>query len=153
MPTSKPRINLTFRQEHYELISRLAKVQGTTRTKVLMEFIEQVLPVLERVVVVAEAASRAQEQAKEGLRSSLERAEAAVAPLATAAMGQLDWVLKDAQTAAGAVVAPSHRAVGAHGRSTAARRHAATSAPVPVIRGPAPPRKPSQQRPRRARHR
>jgi len=96
MPTRNPRINVTLKPEHYDLISRLSRVQERSRADVLRELFETVLPVLERVVVVSEAAERAQVQAKEGLRESAERAEAAILPHVAEAMGQLDAFVEDA---------------------------------------------------------
>lgn len=137
MPTSNPRINLTLTQEQYDLVSRLARINGKSRAAVLMEFFETVIPVLERVCVVAEAAERMQAQTKEGLLASLERAEATIAPLAAEAMGQLDLLIP---TSVGAQAVPS--APAPLGRSRAAERSANAprsrkrKAPVRVIRGP-----------------
>ena len=93
MATVKPRINMALRPEHFDVVTRLAKLQGRSRSAVVVELLEQAIPVLERVVVVGEAAQRAQVSAREELRSSLEKAEAAILPHVNAAMGQLDAFL------------------------------------------------------------
>lgn len=96
MPTRNPRINVTLRPEHYELISRLAALQKRSRADVLRELFETVCPVLERVAVVGEAAQRAKVQALEGFRESTERAEATILPHLQSVMGQLDLLVVDA---------------------------------------------------------
>ncbi len=95
MPTRNPRINVTVSPEQYILLSRLSRVQGRSRSAVLLDLFETVTPVLERVCVVAEAAERAQFQAKEGLQAAAERAEAALSPMLAEAMGQLDLLVED----------------------------------------------------------
>lgn len=93
MPTSNPRVNVTLRPEQYELLSRLAKAQGVSRSSVLIDLLETVTPVLERVVVAVEAAQRTQVMAREGLERSIGQAEQALLPHVQAAMGQLDWLV------------------------------------------------------------
>jgi hypothetical protein len=100
MPTENPRVNVTLRPHQYELLSRLSKAQGRSRSAVLVELLEMVTPVLERVVVVVEAASRAQTQARLGFIKSAEQAEAAILPHVQAALGQFDWLISEAETAA-----------------------------------------------------
>ena len=65
MATEKPRINMALRQEYYDIVSRLAKIQGRSRSAIVVELLEAAMPTLERVVVVTEAAMRAQTSARE----------------------------------------------------------------------------------------
>ena len=95
MPSRNPRVNVTLTMQQYDLVSRLAKSQGRSRSAVLLELLETVTPVLQRVVVITEAAQRVQAQAKEGFRESAERAEAAILPQVTEAMGQFDLLVED----------------------------------------------------------
>ena len=136
MPTRNPRINVTVSGPQYELLSRLARVQGRSRSAVLLDLFETVTPVLERVCVVAEAAERAQSQAKEGLQAAAERAEAALSPLLAKAMGQLDLLVEDSvkrfKGHGPAGGAPAERARSARPRGS----RTPGKSPRPVIRGP-----------------
>ena len=142
MATEKPRINMALRREYYDVVTRLAKLQKRSRSAVVVELLEAAIPVLERVVVAGEAAQRAQSTAREELRSSLEKAEAAILPHVNAAMGQLDAFLVDSletplvDTARGAPsAARTERSEVAprRGRPTALKR---ARGPRPVTRGP-----------------
>lgn len=96
MPTANPRVNVTLKPHQYELLSRLGRAQGRSRAAILLELLETVFPVLERVVVAIEGAERAQVLAREGFRESINRAEAAILPHVQAAMGQLDLLVEEA---------------------------------------------------------
>lgn len=96
MPTRNKRVNVTLPDAQWQLLTRLAKVQRRSRASVLLELFQTIAPVLERVATVAEAAERAQVQATEGFRDSVERAEAAMLPEVAKALGQFDWLLEDA---------------------------------------------------------
>lgn len=93
MPTVNPRVNVTLKPHQYVLLTRLGKAQGRSRSAILLELLDLVFPVLERVVVALEGAQLAQDRAREGLRESVERAEAAILPHVQAAMGQLDLLV------------------------------------------------------------
>lgn len=99
MPTSKPRLQVTLTTAQHELLMRLAKLQGRSMSSIVSELFEQVLPVLERVAVVLQAAVRAQESMKQGLRESTEQAERDLRPHVAAALGQLDLLQMDAERA------------------------------------------------------
>lgn len=146
MPTINPRVNVTLRPEVYDLVSRLAKLQQRSRAAVLSELLHEVLPVLERVVVVGEAAKRAEVQAKEGLRESMEKAEAAILPHISAAMNQFDLLIDDATShLQGHGSSPTKSA---RERSDRAIRGApgTPKSPRPVTRGPGRGAKPTKRR-------
>jgi hypothetical protein len=139
MPTRNPRVNVTLSAQQYDLVSRLSNAQGRSRSAVLLELLEIVTPVLERVVVSVEAAQRVQVQAREGLRESVEAAEAAILPHVASSMGQLDLLVEAAIRAQEGPLHPfaypgreRKRAAGAH--RTASRKSG--SGPRPVTRGP-----------------
>lgn len=119
------RVNVSLSANQYELISRLSRVQKRSRADVLRDLFETMAPVLERVVVVGEAAERAAVQAKEGFRESAERAEQAILPHVREAMGQFDAFVDDTIKGIG----------NAHGGAGGARRgqppQAAPTAPLP----------------------
>lgn len=140
MPTTNPRVNVTLSAQQYELLSRLARAQGRSRSAILLELLELVTPVLERVVVAVEGAVRAQELASTGLRESVERAEAAILPHVQAAMGQLDLLVDQvtqgapSPPAVGAPSAPGEARVAARRRGR--ERPKGRRGPRPVTRGP-----------------
>lgn len=101
MPTKNPRINLTVTPERYELLKRLAGFQGTSMSGLVSETMEMMYPVMERVCVVLEAAHRAQETSKEGLRDSIAKAEAELLPMLYEAVGQFDLFVDDAAKSVG----------------------------------------------------
>lgn len=80
MATTKPRVNLTLEPEHYAILTRLAKVQGTSRARIINELFKEVVPQLESVVVTLEQAKAAAEkltpEAKARLRTMMEGKEA-----------------------------------------------------------------------------
>jgi hypothetical protein len=93
MPTANPRIQVTVKPSQYELLKRLAKLQGRSMSKVISELFDEIEPVYERVAVVLQAAKRAQSSANEGMRQAFEKAEGEMAPHVAAAMGQFDLLV------------------------------------------------------------
>ena len=102
MPTTNPRIQVTVKPSQYELLKRLAKLQGRSMSAVVAELFDQLEPVYERIAVVLQAAVRAQASAKEGLRQATEQAEAEMAPHVAQAMGQLDLLVQTSASWPGA---------------------------------------------------
>lgn len=90
MPTVKPRIQLTLDQHQHDLLKRLAGLQGVSMASLVMDIIEPACPVLERVCVVLEAAQRAQESSKDGMRLAMAKAEAELLPHLYDAVNQFD---------------------------------------------------------------
>lgn len=102
MPSSNPRVALTVDPHRYDLLTRLAKLQGTSRAAIVTETMELIYPVLERVCVVLEAASKAQESSKEGLRHAVAKAEAQLSPLLYEVASQFDLFIDQAEHGLGA---------------------------------------------------
>lgn len=134
MPTINPRVNVTLKPHQYELLTRLGRAQGRSRSAILLELLELVFPVLERVVVAVEGAQKAQDMARDGLRESVERAEQALLPHVAAAMGQLDAFVEEVAGLASADRAPSGRPP-AVGPEAAAGRLSRSPDPRSVTRG------------------
>jgi len=95
-----PRIQVTVKPSQYELLKRLAKLQHRSMSKVISELFDEIEPVYERVAVVLQAASRAQESANRGLVEAAEKTEAEMAPHVAAAMGQFDMLMQSFGTGA-----------------------------------------------------
>lgn len=106
----RKRVNLSFQPKEYELLTRLAEVQGKKRTQVLEELFHELRPVLEKTVAILEAAQKAQQESKAVLRSAVEKSEAVVESHMAAALGQYDWLLQQA----------THKADETQGRDAAA---------------------------------
>lgn len=102
MPSAKPRIALVLEQPRYDLLKRLAALQGVSMASVVCEVMETVYPVLERVCVVLEAGKRAQESQKQGMRDAVEKAEADLLPHLYTAINQFDMFMDEAAEATGA---------------------------------------------------
>ena len=102
MPTKKPRINLTLQPERYELLRRLAVLQESSMASIIIEVMDSVYPVLERVVIVLEAAKNAKTSQKEGMRKAVETAEEEMMPHMYEAISQFDMFMDEAAKATGA---------------------------------------------------
>ena len=50
MPTQKPRIALTVPDEINQTLDRLYELTGTPKSKIIVEMLEQYVPILEQVV-------------------------------------------------------------------------------------------------------
>lgn len=102
MPSINPRIALTLPPHRYDLLTRLAKLQGSSRAGIVSETMELVYPVLERVCVVLEAAHKAQETSQQGLRDAVSKAETDLMPLLYEAASQFDLFMDQAGSTVGA---------------------------------------------------
>lgn len=141
MATLKPRVAVTLEPHRYDMLKRLASLQGVSMSHLLADLVETVAEPLERVVVVLEAAKRAPDQVKDGLRAAVLKSEAEVLPMATKALSQLDMFLAEAAAA-----------VGGDGRRSRAAPSSVAD-PRPVTRGstpPSPPPSPAVKKPRKA---
>jgi hypothetical protein len=134
MPTINPRVNVTLKPNQYELLTRLGRAQGRSRSAILLELLELVFPVLERVVVAVEGAQKAQDMARDGIRESVERAEQAILPHVAAAMGQLDAFVDQVVGLSSADRETSERPP-AGGPEAAGGRRSRPRNPRPVTRG------------------
>ena len=75
MPTVNPRVNVTLSPTLDALVSKLAKLQGVSKSQVLRELLEAAEPALQRAVALMEAASKATGDVLSGLAESLEKAQ------------------------------------------------------------------------------
>lgn len=100
MPTAKPRIAVTLEQSTFEVIARMAALQGVSRGSVVADLLDSVAPVLTRTVALLEAAAAAPKQVRDGLREVAEAAHDEFTVIAGDATKQLDMLL-DAVAQAG----------------------------------------------------
>lgn len=96
MATLKPRIAVTLEPHRYDMLKRLAALQGASMSSLISELLESVAEPLERVCVVLEAAKKAPHDVREGLRVATLKAEAAYTPLIAESLDQIDMFLSDA---------------------------------------------------------
>ena len=122
MSTTKPRITITLEPRLHELLQRMAAHQEQSMSSIVVELVESVAPVLERVCLAVEAARKAQAGVRENLKRVAEDSEKALLPHLEAAMGQLDTLIqagelgaveKDVATAAGRATRHARRRRGA----------------------------------------
>ena len=100
MPTKNPRIALTLQPHRYDLLKRMAALQGATMSSVVSDVLEKLYPVMERVCVALEMAKQAQESSKQGLRESVDRSLGELLPIITASQAQMDMFLGTVEAAA-----------------------------------------------------
>lgn len=101
MPTANPRIQLTLRPERHDLLKRLAALQGVSMAAVVSDILDPAYPVLERVCVVLEAAERAKESSRDGMREAMAKAEAELMPHLVQAVDQFDMFMGEVAKPAG----------------------------------------------------
>lgn len=88
MATEKPRITITIDSDQHEVLHRLARLQGSSMSRILRDFVKEVTPVLSKVADSLEIAKRASEGAKANLRKAAEAAEEELRPIAELASTQ-----------------------------------------------------------------
>lgn len=142
MATTKPRVNVTLEPHRYELLKRLAALQGVSMSYLISDLLDTVAEPLERVCVVLEAASKAPQNVKEGLRTALDKAEREFLPRAAEVMDQADlfFAVATERLTEGGAGDGAGRAAPATGTGTAPD-------PRPVTRGSTPLRKPKESSP------
>ncbi|WP_460985719.1 hypothetical protein, partial [Staphylococcus aureus] len=67
MPTLKPRVAVTLENQTHEVISRLASLQKRSRSAVIADLLDSIVPALSRTVALLEAAREAPNEVKRGL--------------------------------------------------------------------------------------
>lgn len=107
MATSKPRLNLTLEPQLYALLKKLSEQQRASMASIVVDLIQTVAPVLERVCVAVEAAQNAQASVKENLVRTAEEAESHLGPMMAEAMGQLDMFIEACHVAGDGEEPPS----------------------------------------------
>ena len=74
MPTRNPRINITLKQADYDVIKRLSELTGSSMSKTIKEYLEVVIPTLERVADNLEIIKNSDRTIKDGLVKSVDDA-------------------------------------------------------------------------------
>ena len=93
MPTTKPRITITLTEHQHEVLGRMATLGKGSMSAIVVDLLETMIPVLERVVHAMQVAADAPKEMHKGIIETFERAEQDMLPLYTEAMQQLDKVM------------------------------------------------------------
>lgn len=103
MPTRNPRINITLKQADYDVIKRLSELTGTSMSKTILEYLEVIIPTLERVADNLEIIQKSDEKFKSGLVKSMDETLVRLEALNHYALGEYDVFLGNLKrgTAAG----------------------------------------------------
>jgi hypothetical protein len=117
MPTAKPRITITLSDEQHVTLQSLAQVQGVSMSSIVVDLLDTTLPVLKRLTEVLKNASEAPQAVLDGLKATLDDAEASMLGHGSAAMSQLDLLVQmsggggagDAASAEAPAAAPEGR--------------------------------------------
>jgi len=72
MPTTKPRVIVSFDEHTHDVISRYAELQGKTRGVIISEFIDSVVPSISKVVDLFDLAAESKSEAENELISRVE---------------------------------------------------------------------------------
>ncbi len=90
MATTKPRLTITMEQPDYEVVQRLAKLQGKPMSKVVTELMTEIVPVLSKVADSLAIAMSAHANVKQKMIQAAEQAEQDMQPVLAQAINQFD---------------------------------------------------------------
>jgi hypothetical protein len=90
MATKKPRITVTLEPHVYEVLTKLAGLQGGSRSSIISDLMQSVTPIFERTCYVLQLAETANSGMNDDIKASMERSEAKLQEMMADAMGQLD---------------------------------------------------------------
>lgn len=90
MATTKPRITVTLNQDQYQVLQTISAASGQSMSGVLVEFIQAALPTFERMAATFVRAKQAVQVDRARVTQALDEAQAALEPLALAAIDQFD---------------------------------------------------------------
>ena len=93
MPTTKPRITITLSEHQHAVLSKMSALGKDSMSTIVVDMLDTMLPVLERVVIALQAAADAPIELRNGMVKSFEKAEKEVSGYMAAAMGQLDLLV------------------------------------------------------------
>lgn len=94
MSTTKPRITVTLTDEQYEVINGISKANGQPMSKLIGEVLQEMVPVFRDMLDAMTRIERMHREGRESLRASLERGQAAVAPLVAGAVAEWENLTK-----------------------------------------------------------
>jgi hypothetical protein len=75
MPTTNPRVNVTLSPSLDLLLSRLGKLERTSKSQVLRELLEAAEPALQRAVATMELAMKTRIESRAGFRQAIDKSQ------------------------------------------------------------------------------
>jgi phage tail tape-measure protein len=81
MATKTPRIQVTLSEEAYRTVDELAKLQGSNRSRIVAELVNDLAPVLDGLLASLRAAARIREENIKGVRDASYEALERLQPL------------------------------------------------------------------------
>ena len=97
MATKTPRIQVTLSERSYEIVTRLADLQQSNRSRIIAELVNDLAPVMGQLLETMEAAARVREENVQGVRDASREALERLQPLldeAEESMGLLDLMMR-----------------------------------------------------------
>lgn len=92
MSTNRPRLTITLTDQVHDTLGKLADIQGRSMSSIILEHLELIEPINQKILTAISRARRIQEDSKGALLSDLsaaqDQAEAALLPL----LGLLDSI-------------------------------------------------------------
>lgn len=104
MATKKPRITVTLDHGVYELVSRLAKLQGVSMSSIVSDYLQAAYLPMMRVVALIEAANDAPEDVRRGIKEAAESTERDLIQALGGALDAFNVVLRDSAGSSGALM-------------------------------------------------
>lgn len=97
MATKTPRIQVTLSEDAYALVTRLADLQRSNRSRIIAELVDDLAAPMSSLVDMLEAAAKVREENLQGVRDASQEALDRLQPLLDEAeeqMGLLDLMMK-----------------------------------------------------------
>ena len=102
MPTKLPRVNVVLSQEQYDLLTRLSRIQGRSRSAIMAELLELARDTLTKMADSFEEVHAIAKRAKSEFRGDLGKAQQAAAAWALRSVQDAERMLRDVQEEAAA---------------------------------------------------
>lgn len=90
MPTARPRLSITLTEPLHNVLSRFAQLTDQSISSLVVQFLEQSAPQLERIAVMLQAAKDATPEALAQVKRTLDQAEAVLQSHQGAIMTSMD---------------------------------------------------------------
>lgn len=90
-----PRLTVTFNEEHFTTLRRLARVQGRSASAIIRELVEAVEPGLRRAADLGEAAAEATDDELDALRRAVAQVDEELALPMASALGLATRVIEE----------------------------------------------------------
>jgi hypothetical protein len=95
MATKKPRVQVTLNENTHEVIRRFAELQNKTKSAVIGEFLDSIVPPLSRTVALLDAAHAAPSDVKKGLVDYVQSAHDELMNIVSEANSEVDELVQN----------------------------------------------------------